>query len=132
MAFTIAAVDQDAEENGTWAEYRGGKFLIARNSNIRFQRAINRLQQPHFKKIMKGKLDPQVAREATCEAMAEGILMGWKEVVDESGKAVKFTKETAKQYLLADTDFREFVAEFSDDSANYRNDYVEELVGKPE
>ena len=132
MAFTIASVDQNAEENGTWAEYRGGQFLIARNSNIRFQRAINRLQQPHFKKIMKGKLDPQIARESTCEAMAEGILLDWKDVVDERGKEVKFTKELGKQYLLADTDFREFVAEFSDDSANFRREYIEELAGKPE
>ena len=132
MAFTIANVDQGAEENGTWVEYRGGNFLIARNSNIRFQRAINQLQQPHFKKIMKGKLDPQIARESTCEAMADGILMNWKDVIDEKGNEVKFSKELGKQYLLADTDFREFVAEFSDDSANFRKDHIDEVAGKPE
>ena len=64
--------------------------------------------------------------------MAEGILLDWKDVVDEQGNQVPFSKELAKRYLLADTDFREFVAEFSDDSAKFRSEYIGDLAGKPE
>ena len=48
--------DLSALDKGVWTEWSGSSFLIAHISNMKFQRALSRLQQPHRRKIEQGTI----------------------------------------------------------------------------
>lgn len=114
-------------ENGVWTEWRGGQFLIAHMSSISFQRALSRAQQPYRKKIEAGTLDPLLLRKVTCQAMSEGMLLDWKDVVDKSGQQVKYEPAHGLRMLQNNAEFREFVSDFAMQLTNFHNDAVEEV-----
>jgi predicted amino acid racemase len=115
-------------ETGVWVNFEGSSFLVAHISNMRFQRALARLQQPHRKKIEAGSLDPQVHREVICKAMAEAILLDWKDVGSiRGGDVVKYSSANALAALMGNTEFRDFISEFATNLSNYRSEEVEDL-----
>lgn len=116
-------------ETGIWVDFEGSSFLVAHISNMKFQRALARLQQPHRKKLESGGLDPQVQREVICKAMAEAILLDWKNVgsVNEAHSGIKYTSANAFTALLKNTEFRDFISEVATNLSNYRAQEVEDL-----
>lgn len=125
MTYNIDA-DLSSLESGIWEDFRGAKWLIAHISNTKFQRALARLQQPHRRKLAEGTIDPIVNRDIICQAMAEGILLGW-DGVTSTGGGVPYSKTTAATMLRKDPELRDFVTEFATLMSNYRNDEVEDL-----
>lgn len=121
--------DLSTVDTGVWGEFEGSKFLIAHISNMRFQRALSRLQQPHRRKIESGQLDPETNRSIVCKAMAEGILLDWTGVTMKDGKEVTYNSGNAYQVLMGNPEFRDWVSEFATNLANFRANEVEE-VGK--
>jgi hypothetical protein len=120
--------DHSLIDTGVWAEYQGGRFLIAHISNIRFQRELAKLQQPHRKKIEAGTLDPQTNRDLLCKAMAEGVLLDWQDVKSVgSDDPVPYSKEAGFKAISRDPEFRDFITEFAVNLQNYRNEEIEEL-----
>jgi hypothetical protein len=116
-------------ESGAWGEFEGSQFLIAHLTSIRFQRTLAQLQQPHRRKIDAGTMDPQLSKDIVCKAMAKGLLLDWKDVVDKSGEDVPFSNEAALKALTINPEFREFVSEFAQNLENFRQAELEE-VGK--
>jgi len=114
-------------EDGVWAEYNDSSLLIAHVSNLRFQRKLARLQQPHRSKIERHSLDPKIQSEILCKAMAGTVLLGWKDVVDANKQQVQFSEELAANVLINQPDIREFVSEFATDLDNFRDEAVKEL-----
>lgn len=119
--------DLNAIDAGVWAEWSGSRFLIAHISNMRFQRVLARLQQPHRKKLEAGNLDPQVSRDILCKAMAETVLLDWDKVKSQSGDITQYSVQNALHALQKNPEFRDFVAEFASQMANYRAEEVEDL-----
>lgn len=126
-------MDFDADlttvDTGVWRDFDGSSFLIAHMSTIRFQRSLSRYQQPHRRKIESGTLDPQVSKEITCKAMAEGVLLDWRGVGSKkSGESdVPYSVEAGYKALMGNAEFRDFVSFTAMDLANFRQDEVEEL-----
>ena len=116
-------------ESGAWEIFDGSKFLIAHTTNLKFQRELARLQQPHRKKIEAGTMDPKLSKELVCRAMSTGLLLDWANVVNGQKESVPFSIEAAFKVLMNNTAFREFVSEFSSNLENFRQQEVEE-VGK--
>lgn len=123
----IFDADLSAVDDGVWKKYEGSEFLIAHISNMKFQRALSRLQQPHRRKLQEGTLDPKVNQSIVCEAMAEGVLLGWRGVKTSKGDDVAFSKENALSVLKRDPGFRDWVTEVSTQMANFREEEVESL-----
>lgn len=119
--------DLPTTDSGTWAKYRDSEFKIAHISNMKFQRTLARLQQPHRRKIEQGAMDPAVQKDILCKAMAEGILLDWKKVVDKSGAETAYKPEHGYTALSNDPEFRDFVSDFSMSIANYREEAETEL-----
>lgn len=120
--------DTPAVDSGVWTKFNGSEFLIAHISNMRFQRALARLQQPHRRKIESGTLDPQVNKEILCKAMAEGVLLDWRNVGSQaSDEPVQYTPQAGYTALLRSTEFRDFVSDFAMQLANFREAEIEEL-----
>lgn len=119
--------DNETLDQGTWVPYMGSEFLVAHISSMKFQRALNRLQLPHRKKIADGTLDPEIQRDVTCRAMAEAILLDWRKVADSKGQVVEFSKERALTALRKDPEFRDFISETAMSMAHFRKEEAEQL-----
>lgn len=119
--------DLKTVDTGVWTEFLGSRFLIAHISNMRFQRALARYQQPHRRKLEAGTLDPQTNRDILCRAMAEGLLIGWEGVGSESGQPQPYSPEAAFTALTKNMEFRDFVSEFSLNLANFRDNEITDL-----
>ena len=123
----IIDADLSTVDEGVWTEFDDSRFKIAHISNLKFQRALARLQQPHMRKITEGRLDPAVNKSILCQAMSEGILMDWKDVKTKSGEDVPFSSKAANTALLANVEFRDFVSDFATNIGHYRDEQVAEL-----
>ena len=123
----IIDADLSAVDEGVWTEFDGSQFKIAHISNLKFQRALSKLQQPHMRKINEGRLDPGVNKTILAQAMAEGILVDWKDVKTKAGEEVKFSAKAANAALLANVEFRDFVSDFATNIGHYRDEEVAEL-----
>ncbi len=112
---------------GVWADFGGSKFLVSHFGAAKFQRTLNRLQQPHRRKIEKGTMDPVEGKNMLCKAMAEALVHDWSNVVDSNGKVTAFSVERCEVALLNDDEFREFIQEFSQSLENFKQDEASEL-----
>jgi len=117
-------------ESGVWTTFSGSKFLITHLSSIRFQREVTRLQQPYRKKIDAGTMDPKVAKDLMCQAMAKGLILDWQDVTNNAKESVAYSSEAAYTALSNDPEFRELVSDFASNLENFREAELEE-VGKP-
>jgi hypothetical protein len=117
--------DVPSIDGGTWTQYRQSRFKIAHVSNMKFQRTLARLQQPHRRKIERGELDPALGKDMFCRAMSEGILLDWENVTDKSGEKVPYSAEKGYVALTKDPEFRDFVSDFAVSIANFRQEEIE-------
>ena len=113
-------------KDGVWVEFEGSRFLIAHMSNLRFQRKLANLRQPHLSKINRNTIDPKLSQEITCKAMAGTILLGWDHVVNNVGEKVEFTEELAASVLVKQPDVREFVSDYAVNLEHFRDDQIEQ------
>lgn len=126
-------MDFDADittvDTGVWQEFDDAEFLIAHISNLKFQRALARLQQPHRRKLENGTLDPQVNRDILCKAMAEGVLLDWRKVgsKETGAKDVPYSAKAGQTMLIKNAEFRDFVSAFAVELANFKQAEVEAL-----
>lgn len=114
-------------DDGVWAEFEGSKFLIVHSGNLKFQRAMARLQAPHRRKIEKNQMDPGELKNILCKAMAEALVIDWKGVLNKAKQEAPFSQESVEIALKRNDGFREFVMDFSNDLNNFREEEVEEL-----
>lgn len=114
-------------DTGAVGVYRGVKLLIARMNNNRYKAAFRRLVNPYKKELENNTIDDDTSDNILCEALAEGILIGW-ETKTFPGE-VEYSKDNAKELLLNDADCREFVTDFANDINNYL-EQDEEIVRK--
>lgn len=125
--FNIERCSAETDIMTAWGKFEGSEFEIAYAGNPKFLRIFNKLQHPYRKKIEKGTLDPIIQRDILCEAIAEGLMVGWRKVVNNNKEEVPFDSVIAKQALLNNPDLRDFVQEFSMDLDNYREDTIEAM-----
>lgn len=121
MAFKIPEQSPLALEGGQWTSYEGSDFKIAFATNVKFLRAKQRLEQPFRRKIENNSLDPAEHRRILCRAMAEAILLDWKNVEGDP----TYSTKAAEKALLYDEAFREFVMTFSMELSNFRDEELE-------
>jgi hypothetical protein len=125
--FNVDEITIDKENDGVWAPFKGSEFLIASSGCNKFQRMFSKLQMPHRKAIDRRKLDPEIQLDIMAKAMSSSLLLDWRNVCDNSGKDVKFTKEAAYNVLKSNSEFRDFITEFSTEIENYISDEKEDL-----
>lgn len=114
-------------DTGVWKEFEGSKFLIAHISNMKFQRALARLQQPHKRKIEQGTIDPQVNKQIVAKAMAEGLLLDWKDVKNKEGAQTPYSTKAAEVALMKKPEFRDFVSDVSMNLEQFREEEIESV-----
>jgi hypothetical protein len=80
-----------------------------------------------------GFIPADVQDNVTLDALADHILLNWKNMQDENGKEIQYSRENARELLRQDRALRDFVSKFAADPENYTrgSEYkVDELAGK--
>lgn len=119
--------DLKSVDEGVFLPYEDATFKIAHLSNMKFQKALARLQQPHRKKLQEGSMDPEVNQDIVCKAMAEGIIRDWSGVKMRSGADVPFSTANALALLKRDPAFRDWVTSMATDMVHFREEEIEDL-----
>jgi hypothetical protein len=119
-------------EEGVWKEYNGMKLFIAQSGNRQFRATLERLRRPYRRKIERGTLNQDVSDKLVLQAIAEGIILDWKGVVDVDGKDVSYDSEIVAKQLEDDPELLEFVMEVAADNDQYRLEEKEIVVGESE
>lgn len=98
--------DTSLEEDGISIEFDGFSVTIRRASSKTSMDVRKRLEAPYVK-VMRGRdLPPKLAEEILIKHLAEGIIVDWEGVTDESGKTLEATTENKIKVLTDLPDFR--------------------------
>jgi len=120
----LLMADPKKSEEGVWAEYATGKFLIARYNSERATQLRSELASKHYEQITSP--DKSVA-EATAnkievEVTAKELLLDWENIYF-GGEKIDYTPEQGIKFLgnPALKDLLTFVTNFSLNRMNYRD-----------
>lgn len=125
MSFEIPQEQPTEIEQGKWFEFRGGEFLISHASNMRFQRAMNRLQKPFGRKVGTPAMDPKDTKTILIQAMAETIVLDWKGI-KLNGEDAEYSTKLARMLLTNDPAFQEFAMSVSTELDNFVTEEAQE------
>ena len=116
------SIDPVAAEEGTWANFMGAKFLIARHNSDKANQLRSTLTLERWEEITANDENAhQLARQIGTKVLAEAVLLDWKDVGDK-GEELKYTAEVGYTYLI-DPRFRDlvqFIENYSMNRSNYR------------
>lgn len=112
---------------GVWTEFEGSRFLVTHMSNVAFQRAVMRRQAPYKSKIEKGTLDPAITRKLMSQAMADALVLDWKDVTGEDKQPVAFSTEACFKALQNHHDLRDFLSEFAMNLDNFAQEAKDKM-----
>lgn len=123
------AIDPALAEAGTWMDFMGGRFLIARKGNS-YKEAQIALYSEHRELIKSNTVEGNAkALEIERRLFAEFILLDW-DVVDREQNPVPYTKELGYQ-MVCDPRYGELVDRIEMYSLVHKNyQQVEEEVAE--
>lgn len=123
MRLSAFKTDQEKETSGVWFPIGAGlEVLVARMRNRRYRDRMRELMRPHLQRVRRGSLDLDVVAKLNLQAVAETVLLDWKNLEDDDGKTISYSKEKALEVLEKYPEFAEIVTEFAGDIENYREE----------
>lgn len=99
------AIDKSAETDGAWIEICANEdgtlaqFKIARagRRNKRYTKAMEKATKPY--RAILGELDAKTDDKITADVLVESIILDWRDVQDEPGVSLPFSKDAARDLL---------------------------------
>jgi hypothetical protein len=103
-------------------------FIVSRmgKSNKRYSKALEAATRPYRRQIELGTMNNDKAEEIFLGVFVDTVLKGWKNVRDESGADMPFTKQTATKLFKDLPEVYERLQEEAKLSANFREVSLEE------
>ena len=103
-------------------------FVVSRmgKSNKRYSKALEAATRPYRRQIELGTMNNDKAEEIFLGVFVDTVLKGWKNVRDESGADMPFTKQTATKLFKDLPEVYERLQEEAKLSANFRETSLEE------
>ena len=124
MAFNAQQNDVRKFTEGSWVDLFGARWRLARAGNPRYMEALER----HGKRHAQTKADEQ---RALMLAIAEGILLGWEEVVDANGDPIPYTVDNAAEVLSDNPEVVNALLAEANRAENFRREDVKAQAKKP-
>jgi hypothetical protein len=88
---------ETAAREGKWYALDGAEFLIASIASPAFERAAARYRRQFG--LKDDKPDPVIGRKVTIHALADAVLLDWKNLEEEEGKPLPYSRENAIKVL---------------------------------
>lgn len=124
--------DPTKEEEGIWVPYALDiEFKIARNTKPAFRAAVDKIMKPHQKRVRKNRMKNEEIMELIKPAVAEHILIDWKNVQDDEENPIPCTLEE-KNRVFNDPEYKDiysFITEQSTDWEEYLAELTEDAAG---
>ena len=120
------ATDEKKELEGVWEDIGdGGRILIARTNNPKYEKLFTKLIKPHRGRLRRGNLSDELSKEITVKLLADTILLDW-EGIEEDGESLQYSKPEAERLLKDYKDFRNMVSEMAGEIDLFRQEEEEE------
>ncbi len=121
MKLSRFKTDAEKETGGVWYHVGAGlEILVARTRNTKFRERIRELMRPHLRSIRKGRVELDVVEDMNRQAVAETVLLDWRNLENDDGTKIPYSKEKALEVLKKHPEFEEIVTECAGDIENYR------------
>ena len=126
--FAQFATDETKEEDGIWVDIGDdSEILVARAGNKKYGKMISKEYEKHKKLLdLKNEASEKKSEEVMIDVLAKTILLGWKNIMFK-GEELPYSLDNAKM-LLAVKDFRKLVAQYADDTEQYKVAVQEEVA----
>lgn len=133
MSLWNLATSPKLETEGVWRDFPDDagnevRLLIARvgGSNNSFMKEFEKEIRPYRRKMKrKDTIDLDVQKEVLIRVMAKTVLLGWENVVDQTGKNVPYSVDMAIRLLTEVEEVFIFVNAEANELANYRVEEIE-------
>jgi len=129
---TSIMTDLNKGESGVWVDYAEGiKLCIAGINNTAYKKKRNLLMKPYLKQVRSKALTSDEVLEIIKPAVAEHLLVGWKNLEDENGAPIAYSPEKALEFFKnpALSDLYQFVLETAGENDVYRQELLEDAEG---
>lgn len=128
--YDLFGTDQNLEKDGIVIDYGDFSLKIARSGggNVNYKRLAAAKLKPYAHQLQTGTLDDDRARDLMLEIFVDSVLLDWKGVVDEKGKAIKYTRENAIKLFKDLPDLYADITEQANKTSNFRREIVEETI----
>lgn len=127
------AVDPDKVSKGSWVDFMGAKFLVARYNNREAEAAravaMHELYTELMKKEEPSDQDQKKLQDIQVRVMADHVLLGWKNL-SLDGKTLKYSHDKAYE-ILSNEEFQDlynFVWQESFKRENFVNQQDQEIT----
>ena len=124
----------DAAENGVWVNQVIDDLClkIAASNNKNYMSEVQRLMKPHLKSYKNNPNFDTIFEDIQNKAIAQGILVDWKNMEDDAGKPLLYSKEGAYNVLKdpENKELRDLVIALSEEQEVFRKEYAEDLATK--
>ena len=93
-------VDPEKMESGVWVPFMDGvEIKVARLGNRSFNTLVRKLTEPFRKEQRDGQVPDEQMEDVMLKATAKTLLLDWKGVEDENGKALKYSAKQAYEWF---------------------------------
>ena len=133
--YSLFETDSSKEVQGFELTLYDGDFEIvcilarAGGSNKRFANRLSALLKPYERAMRSGSLSDEKSAEIMSQALAETVVVDWKNVQDREGNDLPCTVENVKQILMDLPELRQVVFDESQNHANFAAEQTEENAG---
>lgn len=106
-------------------------FIISRmgKGNKAYSKALEAATRPYRRQVELGTMKNEVAETLFMGVFCDTVLKGWKNVQNESGEAIAFSKDSAMALMAELPDVYERLQEEAKLSANFRDSALEAEAG---
>lgn len=117
------AVEPNLAQDGVWADFLGGRFLLARRGH-EYNARLGQLYNENLA-LIKDKSNPEVSTKKVLEiyqrAFSDTVLKDW-EGISRGGQPVEFSAEEAFKVLSdpRQAELAQFLEQFSLNHSNYQ------------
>jgi hypothetical protein len=113
---------------GTNSKGASIEITIARagGANKQYSKTLEHKTKPYRRMIQAGTMDQKVGEQIMREVYAETVILGWKNVEDEDGNELEFTKENVVKVLNDLPDLFRDIQEQANSLAVFRQESLDE------
>ena len=128
---------KDLEQQGVWVkpiidEESDIAFLLARmfRTNRKWAGRISKVYRQHKRKIDTGAMPDEQANKISLNIFCESVLLDWRGITTDEGKAIPYTPEEGIKLLNELPDLYDYLKAEAEEAATYQDEVAESTAEK--